>query len=94
MQRRKKMEDTIGVGIFLSHTTFSVAFRKGRPSLTYFSATFPYLPPLRNDLPPSFRRYHPTNLTLLPYWLMRGGFSLEWGVFLFASHGVCGIAVE
>ena len=25
---------------------------------------------------------------------MRGAMSLEWGVFLFASHGVCGIAVE
>lgn len=25
---------------------------------------------------------------------MRGGFSLEWGVFLFAAHGGCGIAVK
>ena len=37
----EKMSSAIGVGIFLSHTTFPVAFRKGPASLTYFSTIFP-----------------------------------------------------
>lgn len=75
------MEDTIGVGIFLSHTTFPVAIGKGPPSHPASAKERPtsILPPL-----PSY----------LPSLLMRGGFSLEGGVFLFAAHGGCGIAVE
>ena len=40
----RRWSSAIGVGIFLSHTTFPVAFRKGPPSLTYFSTIFPCLP--------------------------------------------------
>ena len=58
------MEDTIGVGIFLSHTTFPVAIGKGPPSH----------PASAKERPTSYlRRYHPTNLTLPPYLCAEDG---------------------
>ena len=48
----EKMSSAIGVGIFLSHTTFPVAFRKGPPSLTYF----PFLAPTFSAYFPSYCR--------------------------------------
>ena len=54
----RRWSSAIGVGIFPSHTTFPVALRKGPPSLTYLLHHLPVLPPilppLRNDLPPTF----------------------------------------
>lgn len=48
----RRWSSAIGVGIFLSHTTFSVAFRKGPPSLTYF----PFLAPTFSAYLPSYLR--------------------------------------
>lgn len=68
------MEDAIGVGIFLLTLHSPSDFVRDH---------LPVLPPLRNDLPPSFLHYHPT---FPPSERLRGGFSLEWGVFTLAAH--------